>query len=84
MRRHLFNWCAAVIHCTNIVCPSANFYRFNFKEGEGGGDAEVDDNADAQSEAEDEDTKNAKEAAHRSSQSLATENEPPVDIPTEV
>jgi hypothetical protein len=59
-------------------------YRFNFKEVEGGGDAEVDDNADAQSEAEDEDTKNAEEAAHRSSQSLVTENEPHVDIPTEV
>jgi hypothetical protein len=59
-------------------------YRFNFKEPEGDGDAEVDDNADAQSEAEDEDTKNAEEAAHRSSQSLVTENEPHVDIPTEV
>jgi hypothetical protein len=24
MRRHHFNWCAAVIHYTNIVCPFAN------------------------------------------------------------
>jgi hypothetical protein len=24
MRRHLFNWCATIIHCTNIVCPFAN------------------------------------------------------------
>jgi hypothetical protein len=24
MRRHLFKWCAAVIHCTNIVFPFAN------------------------------------------------------------
>jgi hypothetical protein len=21
MRRHLFNWCATIIHCTNIVYP---------------------------------------------------------------
>ena len=67
-----------------LFAPLLTGYRFNFKEAEGGGDAEVDDNADAQSEAEDEDTKNAEEAAHRSSQSLATEHEPPVDIPTEV
>jgi hypothetical protein len=51
------------------------------EEAEGDGDAEVDDNADAQSEAEDEDTKDAEEAAHKSSQYLAIENEPPRRYP---